>query len=208
MPGGKKFAFRSFGSWSHPNVSGGSAASLLRFTVRSTGALGCANPDEVTMPRFDFALFWVFVAALVWAITASSIFWVVATYVVCAGVAWRRYHLQRPRAMTPPVLHHRWSVLLWLAISLVAVKGYFQLLKDPERFIVLYGVSLPGRLLPDPQFEYLASWDAALAFARKEAAESGQDVEVYDCARLLKYRTSPSGKIESGRWTRSEQLHC
>src|SRR5438046_1370720 len=121
------------------------------------------------------------VGTFFWAVAAGSMVGTVAAY-VSAGVALRTYEhqkpvLERPRLEIPFLL----SVLTWPLRVPLAVYEYFWRLRLPRRFLVL------GILFGEDDM-WFTSWNQAVAFARKRAAESGEIVHITDRGRLRKSR--------------------
>lgn len=148
-----------------------------------------------------YLVFLILVGAFFWAVAAGSVLGAVAAY-VCAGIVWRIHEHRRPLLFQPVQDMPLLSVLLWPLRLPTAVHGYFGRYRQPLRFGVMF-INEPTR-----ETERFASWDQALAFARKEAAESGKAVVVTDMAKFWTfrgqtsykmYRVLPSGEIKTGK---------
>ena len=136
-------------------------------------------------PKLMYLTFLILVGAFFWAVATGSVLGAATAY-VCAGLAWRVHDhqkpfLDKPRGGIQSIL--LLSILLWPLRLPVAVEEYFWRLRNPNRFLVFFPDHSPHRA--GVQF---ASWDQAIAFARKEAVESGKGVWVADTAKFTKSR--------------------
>lgn len=156
-----------------------------------------------------------YLAAGLWIIailySSTNIFWAAAVY-LCAGFIWySRYYLGKPSFSLSPYAYHPVILLLltllWPLGALYEAYGHYRLLRHPQRFLVLYGNTGESRLLQTPYQTRFASWDKAIAFARKEAAQSGYPSLITDLAEYAKtpllgnrdnvsYSVSPTGDIK------------
>jgi hypothetical protein len=148
----------------------------------------------------------ILIAGVLFALMYGLLLWALAAY-LAAGLVYYLIMRRRPVSQWPSAMYSLggmvYLLLVWpYTFYSFAYVDYFMV--RPVRFKIYYGNQTDGLSLGENRNSF-ASWEEAVAFARKQARESSEQVDIFDGLRYEKswgggyceimYHVAPSGDV-------------